>query len=68
MKDEADNRTLDWIDIEEIRRNKPEGSTHYAKNWDVFLKESYKHGWLYHNGNFWEPLIENLSNGELIEL
>ena len=29
MKDEADNRTLDWVDIESIRRNKPEGATHY---------------------------------------
>lgn len=45
------------MNIEEIRKNAPEGATHYSETpmEYIFLKESYKYGWYCYAFGAWHP-------------
>ena len=49
------------MNIEEIRKEAPEGATHYSETpvEIIFLKESYKYGWKCYAFGEWHPYDES---------
>ena len=50
------------MNIEQIRKEAPEGATHYSETpmEIIFLKESYKYGWKCYMFGEWHPYLSEV--------